>query len=776
MKSLYQLNRFSVRTKLIIMLLVVSLCSMLASTFICSSAGQKLLEQRVFNQLTSLRGIRGEEVERYFKFLVQHTQTLSDDDMFINAMKDYKRAFDELATVNVPKAYDDKIDQFYRNEYVPRLKKTMEAPPVPETFLPKNPAARYLQYHYLANNPYPIGEKGKLDDPKDGSSYTRTNLRYNPKFVNIAERFGYYDIYLIDLSGNVVYLLSNEGDFGTNLLTGPVADSNFTQAFKDSRSSNSTAFVKIVDFQPYIYSYNLPSAFIASPIFDGPQMIGVLAFQLPADRLSDVVNGYGKWKENGLGDTGETYLVGQDKLMRSKSRFLIEDRDKFTKSLSETGLPESSVKKIRDQDTTILNLPANVDGVNQALFGKSVLVRNKDYRGSDVLGAYAPVEVDGLRWAIAAEIDISEAFAPIGTFQREVVVAAAAIVVLVTLVAMWLAKLFVSPIDRMIASTKKIESGDGTSMVDSGTRDEFGDLERSFNERIYALRSHIRQVEQQNAENQGLIDLLLPAKIAKRIKQGEGVIADPFSGVSILFTDLHRFSKLFGSLTAQEVVFLLDELVDAFDDLADKHGMEKIKTMGDGYMAVCGLSVSRLDSDKRAIDCALEMLAHVRRFNYERGLNLDLRIGINMGDLISGIVGKSRYVYDVWGETVNIAHRLKAACPPGSILVSEYVRERLSDLYEFEQVEILEAQDKEPLIAWELRYNRLATDDGSEQSNRSDAAQIATTVAGNGAVLAKLPDRSGDGAIASLNTSGDEATKSPDEALVKPQNETEGIE
>ncbi|MDQ2097625.1 MAG: adenylate/guanylate cyclase domain-containing protein [Tychonema bourrellyi B0820] len=705
MRSLNQLNRFSVGTKLIVMLLLVSLCSMLASTFICSRAGQQLLEQRVFNQLTSLRSIRTEQIEQYFKFLVHHTQTLSDDDMFINAMKEYKQAFDELATVNLPKAYDDKLDQFYRNEFVPRLKKTVDAAPLPETFLPKNAASRYLQYHYIANNPYPIGEKYKLEDPKDGSNYTRVNLRYNPKFVNIAQRFGYYDTYLIDLNGNVVYLLSNQGDLGTNLFAGPVADSNFVQGLKDARRSNSKAYVKIVDFQPYIYSYNGPSAFIASPIFDGSQMIGVLAFQIPADRLSDIVNGYGKWKENGLGDTGETYLVGQDGMMRSKSRFLIEDREKFTKSLSESGLPESSVKKIRDIDTTILFLPANVDGVKQALFGKSVLLRDKDYRGSEVLGAYAPVEVDGLRWAIAAEIEISEAFAPISTFQREVVIAAALIVIIVTLVAMWLARLFVKPIDRLIASTQKVESGDGKTMVTSGTRDEFADLARSFNEKVYALRSHIREVEQQNTENQGLIDLLLPAKIAKRIKQGEGVIADPFSNVSIIFTDLHRFSKLFESLSAQEVVFLLDELVDAFDDFADKHGLEKIKTIGDGYMAVCGLSVSRLDSDKRTINCALEMLAHVRRFNYERGLNLDLRIGINTGDLISGIVGKSRYVYDVWGETVNIAHRLKSCCPPGSILVSELVRDRLADLYEFDRVEIVEALDKEPLKAWELRTN-----------------------------------------------------------------------
>ncbi|GET42780.1 adenylate/guanylate cyclase with integral membrane sensor [Microseira wollei NIES-4236] len=208
------------------MLLVVSISSMLASTFICSSAGQQILEQRVYNQLTSLRGMTATQVERYYKFLVQHTQTLSDAVMVINSMKEFTQAFEELATANIPQAYDEKIEQFYRNEFVPKLKKAVDAEPIPETFIPKTNAARYLQYHYLANNPYPIGEKYKLEDPKDGSNYSRVNVRYNPKFANIAERFGYYDMYLIDLKGNVVYLLSNEGDLGINLLEGPVADSN----------------------------------------------------------------------------------------------------------------------------------------------------------------------------------------------------------------------------------------------------------------------------------------------------------------------------------------------------------------------------------------------------------------------------------------------------------------------------------------------------------------------------------------------------------------------
>lgn len=713
-----QLGRLSVRTKLIVMLLVVSFCSMIASTYICSKAGEEILSEKVFNQLTTLRGTSFVQLDRYFKSLINHVETLSADDMFISAMKEFKSAFDKLATVNVPNAYDDKVEQFYKQEFVPRLQKTMDAVPLLEAFMPKTAAARYIQYHYIANNPYPVGEKYKLADAKDGSEYSRVNVKYTNQFNNIADRFGYRDIYLIDLQGNVVYSATNNVDVGVNLLLSPAADSNLVEAFRDCRRSSSTEYVKVVDFQPYILSYNEPVAFVASPIFEGTEMIGVLAFKLPTARINEIVNYGNKWRENGLGETGEVDLVGQDLLLRSDSRFLIEDPDKFAQMLRGNGLPESTLKKIREFKTTILLLPTQSEGVKLALQGKTLAFRTRDYRGMEVLGAYTSIEFAGLRWAIAAKMDATEAFEPISRFERKVLVAAALIIVLVTLAAMWISRIFVKPIDRLIATTKKVEAGDEDAMVTSGTRDEFHDLAREFNKTVYTLRGQIRSREQRGAESEALITQLLPLHIAKRLKAGEGMIADPMPNVTVMFADLHRFTRLSQVMSGNEVVFLLDQLVGEFDDLMDKYGLEKLKTIGDGYMAVSGLSVPHLDSDKRAIDCAMEMIARVRRFNNDRNLNIDLRVGINTGEVIAGTVGKTRFGYDVWGETVNIAYRLKSASPPGGILVSANIHERLIDLYEFEPFRPIAEPDKEALEAWLLRSDRTAVENKEDQKER----------------------------------------------------------
>jgi len=698
-----QFSNFSVRTKLIVALLLVSLCSMLASTYICSRTGEALLSEKVFNQLTTLRGSTAQQLDRYFKFVVDHTQTLSDDEMFVSAMKEFKQAYDQLATVNVPKEYDEKLLQFYRNEFVPRLKQGLDGTPEAETFMPRTAVARYLQYHFIANNPYPVGEKYKLADPKDGSAYTRLNVKYTDNFLNVVQRFEYNDMYFIDLQGNIIFVLSNEPEFGRNIRTGILADSNLTAAYLDCRRSSSTSYVKVVDFQPFVTSRNEPSAFVASPIFDQAQMIGVLAFKLPTKPINQITNYGNKWQELGLGKTGEVVLVGPDKLMRSNARLVVENPEKFIQTVTANGLSENIAKKIRYFKTTTLLMPARSEGIEKALKGKTVVFRNKDYRGIEVLGSTAPIEFAGLQWVVSAKMDASEAFASIAKFQRQVFISAALIMVLVTLISTYISYLFVKPINRIIATTQQVEAGEENAIVRSGTQDEFNDLARAFNSMVYNLRRQIQERDHNLKESETLMDRLIPLHIAQRLKAGEGMVADPAPNVTVLFSDLEYFTRLSQRLNNVQVVELLDDLIDSFDDLADKYGLEKIKSIGDGYMAVCGLSVPQIDSDRRTIDCALEMIAYVHRYSDQHGLNINLRVGINTGEVVAGTVGKSRFNYDVWGETVNNAHRLKSAAPAGSILVSSEIHERLADVYDFEPFRPIAEPGKEALEAWQLR-------------------------------------------------------------------------
>lgn len=701
------LNHLSIKSKLILMLLAVSSCSIFVTAYLGYQSGQSNLTNRVFSQLTSVRASKAHQIESYFENIRNHTQTLSEDLMVVAAMQEFKAAYRQMEASSVPAEFDKKIATYYRNEFLTRLAKTNEGSPVLESYTPKTPGARYLQYYYIAANPNPVGKKHLLNASGDGSEYSRVHARYHPIFRKIIEKFGYYDMFLIEPGGTVVYTVFKEADFTTNYTTGPYSESNLAKLTAAVRQASMTDYVKIIDFESYQPSYGAPAAFIAAPIFNKFQFIGVLAFQLPVNEINNVMTGNNNWKSDGLGETGETYLVGQDYLMRSVSRFLVQDAKGYAQSLRKIGVNEKIINKINKYGTSILQQKVQTKAVKEALAGKQGTQIINDYRGIPVLSSYSPLHIDELDWVILSEMDLSEAYAPIYSFQARVLISATLLMLLVTLVAMGLAYIFVKPINKLIANARKVGDGQMDAIAPLESQDEFGELAQSFNAMVRNLRTQTNVIEEKNRENEQLLLSIFPAAVAKRLKNGDKDIAEDVSNVSVVFSDLTGFTKLSESMTAYELVATLNHLVTAFDEATERYGIEKIKTIGDSYMAVCGLLVPYIDHDKRAVDFALEMIAIVRRFNHERGFKLNIQIGINSGDVVAGIIGRNKLIYDVWGNTINVASDMKSACPPGSILVCQDIYNRLHDLYDFEQFGV-EANGKEKLVAWRLKSTQQA--------------------------------------------------------------------
>jgi len=208
----------------------------------------------------------------------------------------------------------------------------------------------------------------------------------------VLERFGLYDIFLVDPEGRVVYTVFKEKDFATNIKTGPYAETGLGKACRRALALSRGSFA-FEDFAPYEPSYNVPAAFVASPIYDqNGEKIGVICFQFPVDRLNAIMSFGKKWKEVGLGESGEVYLVGPDKLMRNDSRFL-KDMGGLVKEIG----------------TTIGIHRVDTEGSREALSGVKGEKIFPDYRGVPVLSAYAPVDLPGgVRWAILAEKDFAE--------------------------------------------------------------------------------------------------------------------------------------------------------------------------------------------------------------------------------------------------------------------------------------------------------------------------------------------------------------------------------
>lgn len=181
-----------------------------------------------------------------------------------------------------------------------------------------------------------------------------------------------------------------------------------------------------------------------------------------------------------------------------------------------------------------------------------------------------------------------------------------------------------------------------------------------------------QELSQEKARADDLLLNILPEQIAERLKRQEQGIADYYPCVTVLFADIAGFTAMARSLQPTEVVDVLNDLFSRFDALAGKHGAEKIKTIGDGYMAVAGLSQTS-DPQKAAqsvSDLALDMSGAFEQFRRDRNVDLGLRIGLHSGPVVAGVIGARKFAYDLWGDTVNIASRLESGCPPGAIQIS----------------------------------------------------------------------------------------------------------
>ncbi|RDK08523.1 adenylate/guanylate cyclase domain-containing protein [Cupriavidus lacunae] len=214
--------------------------------------------------------------------------------------------------------------------------------------------------------------------------------------------------------------------------------------------------------------------------------------------------------------------------------------------------------------------------------------------------------------------------------------------------------------------------------------------------------------EQQVTER--LLLNVLPSPIAERLKLRSDliaaappeIIADKFQEVSVLFADLVQFSRFSPSMDPERLVAVLNEIFADFDNIADSRGLEKIKTIGDAYMAAAGLPVPAADHAARAAHMALDMLESLDQFNQRRGYNLQLRVGIHSGAVVAGVIGRRKFIYDLWGDTVNIASRMESQGVVGRVQVTDATRQQLGEPFLLEERGLIAAKGVGELHTWLL--------------------------------------------------------------------------
>lgn len=450
------------KPKLIAAFLLVGLVPFIAIGMTALNQASTEIEAQAFDKLTAVREIKKNSIERYFQTIRDQVITLSQDTMVIDAMAKFNataksfREENNLSDEQVA-SMGRELKTYYSGQFAPEFEKQNDGAKagIDSIFSKLDKDTIALQYAYIQANKNPLGEKHKLDSASDASAYSKTHAKYHPAIRSFLEKFGYYDIFLVDpRSGDIVYSVFKELDYTTSLIDGPYADTNFGEAFRKALELKKPGQFAFVDFKQYLPSYYAPASFIAAPIFDAGQMIGVLMFQMPLDRITDVMS-----ERAGLGETGETYLVGSDHLMRSDS-YLDPKFHSVTASFRNPAKGK-----------------VETDAANNALKGKKDAGIITDYNGNPVLSAYTPVDILGIKWALLAEIDEAEAFQAQAAMTKLMAIIGLIGATAVAACGFFIARSFANPISSMTVAMQDLAGGNLEAGIPALDRkDEIGEM------------------------------------------------------------------------------------------------------------------------------------------------------------------------------------------------------------------------------------------------------------------------------------------------------------
>ncbi|MFK7959500.1 MAG: methyl-accepting chemotaxis protein [Phycisphaerales bacterium] len=434
--------------------------------FLAIERGLSTIEHIEDQALEAVADARAAHIEGEFHKIQQQIKTSAENLATVDAMVAFDQAFDalpaELESVE-GSSVESSLSGFYREEYGPRLREAGITDRGPSVWMPSMDSAKLAQWMYISDSPKPVGSKLDLMASRHDTTYDRVHAAFHPMFKSFLEEFGYYDIFLLDTEGTIVYSVFKEADYATNMVSGAYRDSNFAEVFRGAlNASPGTSVTR--DFDPYTPSYGAPASFTGSPVYDGDTLAGVLVFQMPVDVINDVM-----LKAEGMGETGQTMLIGRDGRPRSNSRFAPEGEsvllsDEFTYEVRAT------------------NEPLTYHTVNPA--------------GLPVFVSEAPIEAEGFDMVVRAERGVTEMMT--GSYILAGMIGLVGLGVMATLlfVARRVAQTFVEPVTQITGVIDALggENADLSTRLDAERQDEFGCLAGAVNRFMDSLVGMVQEI------------------------------------------------------------------------------------------------------------------------------------------------------------------------------------------------------------------------------------------------------------------------------------------
>jgi class 3 adenylate cyclase len=677
--------RLSIRYKIMLLLLPLGLLCLALGGALGYRAGDQALTASVERELTAQREMKKHRVEAYLQDQLRFTSVSAHTLLIADASKALVAALKELRAAPVDPAAQGSdsaiLKAWYGEKFAPRLEKVTGAHIDAATLLPTDPVARRLQAEYIVRNPNPIGEKDKLLAAPRGDAYDEAHGKFHARIKQLRDTFGFYDINLVDpATGDVFYTVAKETDFLSNINNNPFGRSGFTTIVERALDPRNGGAAVIQDYTAYPPSAFEAQLFTAMPVIADGQTIAVLVAQIDVEGLDKLLTDNKQWRQNGAGESGEVQMVGEDHMMRSQSRFLQEDPQKFLALLRSNGMPEATLKQIEAVGSTILYLPIKTDAAEQALHNKTGFETFTDVRGQSVLAAYGPLEVAGLRYALVAKKDVAEAREPVTNLRRDLLTAAAIGSVALTLFSLACASLFTRPIRKLLVAMAAARENPGGARMPVVGSDEFAELERSFNAIADELGKRDSQIATLQREKDELYRSIYPEGLAERLLSSRDTTAETIPNVTVAVCFVEGLETLGAPLSATEARDRLNALFDVLRATAIDLGVEPVRSLGESYIVVCGLSSARVDHADRTLEWSRAAAEAVSHLGAPWARSISLRFGVASGEIDVLLFSAGHTPFDVWGRTLGVARLMAIAAAPDTVQIDQGAHSLLTNV------------------------------------------------------------------------------------------------
>lgn len=491
--------------------------------YLTSADVSETLKQETSSRLTAMRSEKSEAIKIYLDSLDKLMHTLARSQSIIGATRlmgrEFESSFERAQTFETPYNLEG-LERFFKDEfgavYRERNNQT-QANFGAELFTQLDDKARFYQSRYIADNTNVLGEKDKLDNVEQlslvANGYDNLHSLYHSELRYIQQEYGFYDLFLVNNEGRIIYSVFKESDYATSLAEGPFANSGLAKAWQRSQGA-AAGSISMTDFEPYAPSYEAPASFLSTPVFDSDKQVGTLIVQLPVVLFTEIMTSKQNWREVGMGETGQVYLVGGDKTVRTETRLFLENTAEFEREILAYGKNSSEeIAQILNRGSTVGLLGLHESSVDAALAGQTGVIEAKNYIGRPSLMSYAPIEVGGMSWAIIAETTTDEAYSSLYQIQRSILIVSISILVAMILAAvifgLYMSSRLINPIKELVSALDNIAEGEGdlTVQLESAKRkDEIGELSKAFNTFVGKIRSVVSDVAVSATQLSGVSD------------------------------------------------------------------------------------------------------------------------------------------------------------------------------------------------------------------------------------------------------------------------------